>query len=348
MTRLIGPMRLPLALALGMLMSLLVAGPASAAVTGTLCGEVTAFTAPSGGAAGTITIDGTVEDIAATAAIDASTITVLESVAAAEATTCLEVEADGSGVIIALDIAAQAEICGSVTLDTATGVYAVGGVLIPEPLVAADADLAALLDAAVAAGATACLDVTIDDASGLIATVGLNATFEVCGEVTMTASSEVAVDGTVIPAELLTAELRALLELAADLDGEACVAVDATSTDGDTAVSIDADVTICATVTAITDSTITLGDVTLDLGAGVDADVEVGDVICAVVMTDENGDFEVGGVSPEDASQAPQSAGGADQLPDTAAVATLLLSGLGGALVVGSGIAWSAGRRFKR
>ena len=66
---------LPFTLVLGVVLSLLVAGPASAASTGTLCGQVTAFTAPTAIADGSLTIDGDVEviDSSAFGVIDAAT-----------------------------------------------------------------------------------------------------------------------------------------------------------------------------------------------------------------------------------------------------------------------------------
>lgn len=348
MSRRIGPMQLPLAVLLGSLIALLIAAPANAATTGTLCGEITAFTAPSGGTDGSISINGTDEDIAATAAVDTATTLTLDAVAAAGATTCVEIEADGAGVIIALDIAAQVGSCGTATIDATTGAYAVGDVLIPEPLVAVDAELAAVLDAAVSAGANVCADVTLDTTTGVITSVSLTATIDLCGDVTLTATGEVVVDGTIVPDDVLTAELRALLEMAAEADAEGCVSIDATSTNGNTSLGVDVELTICATVTAITDSTITIGDVTFDLAGGVDADVEVGDEVCAVIVADEGSDPVVSDVGPDVAGQGPASDDGTGLLPDTAVPATVLLTGLGGLLVMAGGIGYSARRRMDR
>lgn len=251
---------LPLALVLAGLLGLLVAAPASAAVSGTLCGQVTAFTAPLAGTDGSITIDGTTEviDSSAFGAIDAGTVTVLTAVAAAGATTCVEVTAAPSGgAIVDLSIAAQAEICGDVTLDTTTGVYSVGGVALPLAVVSADADLVALLDAAAAADAQVCLDVTISSTTGLITTIGLNATINLCGDVTLDADSAT-IGGVDVPLTLLDAEAQAAIALAIDAGSDICVQLvidDTALVQANVSLSID----LC-------------GDVTLDASGNVMVD----------------------------------------------------------------------------
>ena len=251
--------QLPLALVLAGLLGLLVAAPASAAVSGTLCGQVTAFTAPTAVTDGSITIDGATEVIDATAfgAIDAATLTVLTAVADADATTCLEISADPNGDIVDLSIAAQAEICGDVALDTTTGVYSVGGVALPLAVVNADAELVAMLDAAAAADAQVCLDVTISSTTGLITTIGLSATFNVCGDVTLDADSAT-IGGVDLPLTLLDAEAQAAIALAIDAGSDICVQLvidDTALVQANVSLSID----LC-------------GDVTLDASGNVMVD----------------------------------------------------------------------------
>ena len=85
-----------------------------AAVDGTLCGTVTDFTAPTLADEGSITVDGTTDviEISATALIDATTLAILVAAAAADLTLCLTIDADGSGNILDIGIAATAEVCG--------------------------------------------------------------------------------------------------------------------------------------------------------------------------------------------------------------------------------------------
>lgn len=403
---------LTLTLALGALLSLLVAAPASAATTGTLCGQVTAFTAATAVTDGSITIDDTVEviDSSAFGDIDAATITTLTTVAMADATTCVVITANGSGEIVDLDIAAQAEICGIVTLDAATDAYSVAGVLLPLTLVGADADLTALLDAAASAGADVCLDVTIDGTSGLITTVSLNATLTVCGQATLDADSAVlaaldiplslldaeasavlmlaidagadvcvtlivddtalveanisvdvdlcgevsldangnfVVDGVVVDADLLDADAAALLALAASADGTACASVDAISSGGDTSVGVTVTIDVCAEVTAITDGTITIGDVTFIFASAADADIEVGDDVCVAAGTAPTGDpiiFDIDTTDDDDGTGTP-GGDGVVLLPDTATGQPLSPIVLGSVLLIAAGIGFSTVRR---
>ena len=264
---------LPLAVVLSALLGLLIAAPASAATTGTFCGEVSAFTAPTATTDGSITIDGTAEviDSSAFGVIDAGTLTVLEAVAAADATTCVEITANGSGEIVDIAIAAQAEICGAVTLDTATGVYSVAGVALPLSLVSADADLVALLDAALAAGADVCVDVTISSTTGLITTIALSATIDVCGDVTLDADSAT-VAGVDVPLGVLDANAIAALQLAADAGVDACVLLIV----DDTAIAqanVTASVELCGAVVLEADGDAVVDGITID-AALLDAQAE--------------------------------------------------------------------------
>lgn len=289
---------LPVAFVLAALLGILAAAPAAAATTGTLCGQVTAFTAPTA-TDGSITIDGTVEAIDSSAVIEADTIAVLTTVAAAGATTCLEITADGDGVIVALDIAAQAEICGEVTLDTSTGVYSVGGVDLPAALVSADADLEALLDAAAAGGASVCLDVTISGTTGLITTASVNATLDLCGQATLDADS-VAIAGVDVPLSLLDAEALAVLELAVDAGADVCLQVVVDDTDLVQA-NLSADIELCGEVTLEADGSATIDGVTIDaalLDAGAEALLELaasadGTACASIVAVSSGGDTSV-------------------------------------------------------
>ena len=205
-------------------LGLLIAAPVSAAVTGTICGEVTAFTAPTAVTDGSITIDGTTEviDSSASAAIDAGTLTTLTTVANADATTCLDVTANGAGEITDLGVAAQARICGTAAVNTTTGVTSVSGVDLPTSLVSTGSALDAYLDAAARSNANVCVDTTIDQTSGLITSVRLDATFTVCGDAVLDADSAT-LGGVDVPNTQLDAEAEAVLRLAASTGADTCM-----------------------------------------------------------------------------------------------------------------------------
>jgi hypothetical protein len=328
---------------LGLLAALVMAAPAGAASTGTICGEVTAFTAPTASADGSLTIDGAAEviDNSAAAAIDAATRARLAALANADATTCLEVEANASGAIVDIALAAQARICGTVTADVGANAFSVDGVVLAASALSGDAEATAVLEAAADAGANACVDVGLDTTSGLIASVGVDASFEVCGAVTLDASGDATVDGTDIDAALLRGDAAALLQLAASADGTACATVSAVSDGTRTSVGVDIDVEVCAEVTALTDDTITLNGVTLILGGAAAGDIQVGDVVCVTAGTGPTGDGVItvpDEVLGEGVTLLPNTAAAAD-----ASAAWLTLAGLG---LIGSGAGLIAlGRR---
>ena len=292
---------LPAVIVLAALLGLVVAAPVGAATTGTICGQVTAFTAPNATTDGSITLDGSAEviDQSAFGVIDASVYVVLAALATADATTCLDITADGDGNIVDLAIAAQAEICGDVAFDTTLDLYTVAGVTIPAVLVAADADLQALLDAAVAGDASVCLDVTIDQTTGLITTASLTATINLCGDASLDADSAT-IGGVDVPLSLLDAEALAVLQIAAEAGADACVGLVVDDTDLVQA-NVAADISICGEVALDADGNAVVDGVTLDddlLSAGAEALVDLAasadGAACAVVSAvSSNGDTAV-------------------------------------------------------
>lgn len=282
---------MPLAFIFAALLALFVAAPAGAATTGTICGQITAFAAPTGTEDGTITIDGTEETIAAgTVITDAVSITAL---AEADATACLEIVAEDE-VIVALSLATR--ICGDVTFDATADLYAVAGVLLTEDVVTADADLAALLDAAIATDAEVCLDVTYDTATGLIASAMLDATLTLCGDATLDADS-VTIGGVDVPLSLLDAEAQAILALAAEAEAEVCLEVVVTDTEI-TEANLSADILLCGEVTLDADGNAVVNGVTIDadlLTAGGEALLALaasadGEACATIVAVTSNGD----------------------------------------------------------
>lgn len=331
-------------------MLLAIAAPAAAATTGTICGEVTAFTAPTAVTDGSITINGTAEDINAGAVVtDAVELTALATLGAF---TCVNVVADADGDITELALAAQAQLCG--TVSEQAGVFFVNDTALTAEalsLITGDSALSALLDAAANGAGSVCLDLAFNSA-GLVTSINLDGTLRLCGTATLDADSvtiagvdvplstlsaeaaaalQVAVDagadvcvdatvqntdvvdaavdatvrlcgtvtfnadgsatvgGVTIPADLIDADVAAALEAAATADGEACVTVDAVSAGGETTVTVVAEVSLCATVEAITASSITAGGVTFETASDLRGVIEVGDNICFDLVTDPDG-----------------------------------------------------------
>ncbi len=327
------------------LIAVLLAAPASAATTGTLCGRVTAFTAPTAVADGSLTINGTVEviDSSAFAAIGAATLATLQALATAGATTCLDVQANGSGAIVDIAIAATAQICGTVGFNSTLSAYTIDGVALPMPLVTADADLSALLGATATGDGTLCADVSVNTGTGLLTAITVNgsvnlcgtatltadaATLEgvdvpltlldadaqaalaaavdagadvcvtatiadttvvdaaltahvhVCGDVALNASGDASVGGVTLDSSLLSANAAALLQLAANAGGTACADVVAAASGGGTTISVAVTVNVCATVTAVSGGTVTLGGVSIDIGSQAASEIQVGDRVC--------------------------------------------------------------------
>lgn len=272
---------------LGFLVATAAANPAAAATTGTLCGRVTAFTAPTLTTNGSITINGRTDviDSAATASIGSALAARLAAMASAKGTTCLNVSAGTGGVIVALSLATSARICGLVTL-AADGSATVGGVAVAPSVLNANA--AAALRLAATARLSACVDLALNS-SGTVTSAAVTVSFDQCGAVVLNANGDIAINGVVVPGQLFGAGAKAVLLLAARTDGQACVSIRTMSSNGQTTVQAIATANVCASVTAVTASTITLGGVSVEVGGAGAAQVRVGQRVCVQVVPRGNG-----------------------------------------------------------
>lgn len=330
-------LRLPVAFVLSLLLGLVAVSTTSAASTGRICGQVTAFTAPLVGVNGQIVINGVTEVIAASAAatLAAGTITTLTAVAAADATTCLDITAGAGGVIVGLSISATAQVCGDVAVNSVTGLTSVNGVALPTSLLSANAGLSALLDIALDANADVCVDLAVDTTTGLIVGVAVTADFDVCGTVEVDSAGHAAVGGVAIAANLIDADASAALRLAALVDANACVTVNATTSGTTTTVDVGVTATICATVTAVGNGTLTLEGITLNVVGNAAAGVQVGDEVCVAIAPSTSGGNPITGVST------PTPSGGGTPTPSSGGTPTLLpntateMAAPGGSLVLG-------------
>lgn len=314
--------RLPLAFIAALVLGMVAVSTTSAASTGRICGQVTAFTAPVVGTNGDITVNGVVEAIddslAASLAAGTTLNVLLSALATADATTCLDITADTGGVIVGISIAAAAQVCGEVELSTVTGLTTINGVVVPTSLLTANAALAAYLDIAIDANADVCVDLTVDTTTGLVAGVAVNADFDVCGAVEVDGAGNATVGGVTIPASMIDADAAAALRLAALVDALVCVTVDGTTTGTTTSVDVGVTATICATVTAVGTGTISLEGITLNVAGNAAANIRVGDEVCVAMAPAPGGGNPVTGVSPFSVGAPPTTAGGAPVLPNTA------------------------------
>lgn len=146
----------------------------------------------------------------------------------------------------------------------------------------------------------------------------------------------------------LDADAAALLALAAEADGTACADVTVSSTGGTTSVGVTVRIEACSEVTAITDNTVTIGDVTFIFAGAADAGIQIGDEVCVAATTGPTGTPIITDPdTTDDEGAAPSTGGGASLLPDTAVEARTRSAAVavGAVLLVMAGIAWSACRR---
>ena len=277
------------------------------------------------GTNGGITINGVAEvidpSLAAALGVGTTLNTALNAIALADATTCLDVTAGPGGVITGLTIAANAQVCGEVALNTLSGLTSVGGVVIPTTVLTANAGLSAFLAIALNADADICVDLITDTTTGLIVGAAVNAEFDVCGTVEVDGAGNATVGGVAIPASLMDADAAAALRLAALVDAIVCVTVDGNTTGTTTTVDIGVTATICATVTAVGNGTLTLEGITLNVAGNATAGVEVGDEVCVAMAPAADGGNPItsvnSGAAAPGAGGTP-AAGGVRLLPDTA------------------------------
>jgi hypothetical protein len=298
-------------------------------VDGTNCGQVTAFLAPTAVTDGSINLDGATETIEAGTTLGAATALALTALATADAFTCLDLAVDGGGDITAISIAASATICGSVSTDGT--LYTIDDTTFAGDVadLIADGDLTALLDAAIAASADVCADLTVQTTSGVVTAVGVDATFELCGTVTVDGGGDATVDGATLPASFLSPGTTSTLELAAAAGAQACVTIAA-----DSSGNVDATVTveICATVDAVGGSSMSVDGVVIPLASGASVDVETGadfglrfvvteDGVASAVNVSVAGCADAsggsaGGNDPGDSGGPEENVGGVEGVPD--------------------------------
>ena len=164
-----------------------------------ICGQLLEYVAPTAGTDGSLLVTGVAAEdphpftIAAGTVIAPATDAALTALAGSDSFTCLEIEGDGMGFVVSLALAAEATVCGSVDVTTG-GAYVlidtVNDVTVTlsaeaSALVAADATLSALLEAAAGAaveGVDLCLTLMLDG-SGELTALSLDGSLDYCGSV---------------------------------------------------------------------------------------------------------------------------------------------------------------------
>lgn len=158
-------------------------------------------------------------------------------------------------------------LCGTVTR-SAADVISIGTTVVPASILAADAALAAQLNAAATAAASVCVDATYNPSGTVLTAANLDATFTLCAAVTATGSGATrafTVGGLAIPATQLSASETAALELALVNRANACVNLVIVDT---VITSVSGHVDVCVTVGARSATSITLDGVAIPLGTG--------------------------------------------------------------------------------
>lgn len=137
-------------------------------------------------------------------------------------------------------LASHVGTCDTVVIGAGGAISVNGVALTAAQLALLSADVRAALQLAANAAANADADACVDVALSLVPlSVVVNADVTVCGSVVLTASSAT-IGGAAIPAELLTAELRQALALAAAASVNACLTTTVTNNTVTTTVSADA------------------------------------------------------------------------------------------------------------
>jgi hypothetical protein len=224
-------------------------------------------------------------------------------------------------------------LCGTVARNATTGVITVGATVVPAA--ATSAQVAALLTAAASANASVCVDVTYNAAGGVLSAVNVDATFTLCAAVTATGSGATrsfTIGGVAIPAAQLSAAEAAALELALTNQTNACltlVIVDSALT------SVAGYVDVCATVGAVSTTSVTLDGVAIPIGAGsnVSTDIRQGMTLTLRVNVDDTA------VTITGTTLTGCTAPSAGALPDTSVAASAPAS----ALVIGFGMVFLLG-----
>ncbi len=223
---------------------LLTLGPATAAAATSRveCGQLSAYTAPDPIAP----TDGTVQigmlaawDVLASATVAPGAAANLPSIVNS-GPTCLALDFDEDGKVIAIDFAASGTITGSVAFDSPYYVFA-DRLIIPTSITDANPGLAALFVTSYQAGTSLTVTFTVDADTGGFTGFDGKALF--CGKGSVTQGGDGQVGAAIIPGSVLDADdLEALAGAGA---AKTCASVHAIGTIGEQgAISITTDVTI--------------------------------------------------------------------------------------------------------
>jgi hypothetical protein len=256
-----------------MLLTVLAPTPTLAATTGVECGVINAYTAPDplGSTDGSIQFGftGPVEVIAAAATLDPVVATDLPNYVGNGAITCVDVTADGGGIITAMAFASGGVISGPVTYDSVNDAYIVADrIFAPASQLVTQPELVPVILVPFEAGEPLTVTLTVDSASGNL--TGVSTFSQVSGPVAFSGGGDLLIDGATLPAAYVTGNARLALQVADGTGSDADVSIDGgldTNT-GDFLLSLGVDTIGCSTVDARSSSSITIDGVAFALGSG--------------------------------------------------------------------------------
>jgi len=209
--------------------------------------------------------------------------------------------------------AATDTICGRVDAVTDT-TATVDGVVVG--ITGLGTDAVAGLQLALNAGTSACVDVTVEDGQMPNATAVDVSLSDLCGNVDPAPGSDVLIDRVLIPPDLVSADVLATLQWSINQNASACFSADVSGGGPDTDVGVSLDLSVCSTVTALGAETVTLSGMRFAVAPDVDLRASVGEVVCVVIRTADDGTLQVIAVDDEDEGPAPSNGGVTP--PDTA------------------------------
>lgn len=241
--------------------------------------------------------------------------------------------------------AATDTICGRVDAVTDT-TATVDGVVVGIADLGTDA--VAGLQLALNAGTSGCVDVTVEDGQQPNATAVDVSLSSLCGNVDPAPGSDVLIDRVLIPPDLVSADVLGALQWSINQNASACFSASVSGGGSDTQVDVSLDLSLCSPVTALGNDSVTLGGMRFAVAPDVDLQASVGEVLCVVISTADDGTLQVIAVDDEDDGSPAPTPGPAQTPPDTAIsqpVSSHIPATLGAVLVLIGALLVVAARR---
>lgn len=218
-------------------------------------------------------------------------------------------------LLVAPSAAATDTICGRVDAVAAASATVDG---VEVGIADLGTDAVAGLQLALNAGTSACVTVTVEDGQPPNATAVDVSLSRLCGNIDPAPGSDVMVDRVLIPPDLLRADVLAALQWSINQDASACFSADVSGGGAQTTVDVTLDLSVCSPVTAVGDGSVTLSGMQFAVAPEVDLQASVGEALCVVIGTADDGSLQVIAVDDEDDGSPGPTPGGGQTPPDTA------------------------------